>query len=154
MSVAAHTAIEGQVRLYGKQAGEQLQRAHEDAMACRDLEDVLAFGSFLFDHLVKLDEAWRGEVFSRLRPFVADEAKTMRVQFEQWHQACTNLEPAVRQFETRGFDVTGATEFRRNCAEVAWMLAPAAEALGHEKLARLGDEAIAEHRRGETVPAE
>jgi len=109
--------IEKQVTAYSEAAGsdEELLKAHEDAMACFDLEARISQGIHLFEMILALDTRWKKLVHSNQISEDAACATAIQALFRDWMNPAQFLEKRIQDFEGKRFDVEGADEFRKNC---------------------------------------
>lgn len=95
-----------------EQSRESWKQPHERAMACRDLEKLLAGGLQYFRAIRSFDEGWSMRVQANPSKFNADIAKQLRAHYEKWFQPCDKVLDEVERME-REFPVDGAEEFRK-----------------------------------------
>ena len=120
-----------------RDAVEQWQDAHAEAMACLDLQDTLAFGLSVYQQTAGAEAAWYASVDGGQVPFDETEETAFGQLYALWLLPCDRLLAKVQRFEAAGFHVEGATEFRSVAEQArssAWngMLSPDAnERLQH-----------------------
>lgn len=133
------------------QASESWTSDHKDAMQCHDLQEWLAILISTYDLVVRLDERWRHAVFEKLE--VHDPAVDREISdlFTRWKHAATIMERRIRDFETKQFDVDHAAALRKRLHEVTSLLTPDREFFTGQALVDLRDDAIDQHRRGQTI---
>jgi hypothetical protein len=127
------------------------KRDHDAALQCRDLEDTLAVGNWLFGALSRIDDGWHGEVFEGRIPYDPEEEAQIRSFYRGWLKPCEQMLTKIAEFEAQGFEVSGASEFRRNCSEVKGILTPDSQFFSSDALVELRDQAIDSHRAGLTT---
>lgn len=94
---------------------------HEEAMECRDLEDLIRRGLGLF-HVVRLaDESWSRKVQSGAAKFNPKFARDINSAYKWWLEPCDEVLAEIQRVE-RSFPVEGAGEFLR-CYRLAKNLA-------------------------------
>lgn len=127
-------------------AGEDWKKNHEEAMQCFAFEETLKFGISLFDSIILLDEKLRDVMLAH---GTSDRTliNTPKDLLEWWLKPCRDVERALGAFESLGYSVEHAADFRKRHAEALWILAPASEALRHPKITEARDAAIDEARR-------
>ncbi|MFM9960326.1 MAG: hypothetical protein ACKV2Q_03775 [Planctomycetaceae bacterium] len=91
---------------------EQWQDAHAEAMACLDLQDTLAFGLSVYHQIGGAEAAWYASVDAGQIPFNEPEETAFGQLYSLWLTPCEQLLAKIQRFETAGFQVEGATEFR------------------------------------------
>src|ERR1700694_1165450 len=85
-------------------------KADQDiAMICREVEETVALGLFLFERISRLDEECHSKAFSGLGGMNLGEVLTL---YRRWHTPCERLLEAVADPERQGFEVEGAKKFR------------------------------------------
>jgi hypothetical protein len=140
------------LELYKAQT-EAWRKEHAGAMLCRQIEDGVALGLFLFDRLCRRDEALQERVFAG--EVGEEEAGPLRGQLEAeltlLREVGLIAVDVIGLVEAGGYTVERADEYRRMVREVAGMLTPDAEFFRHDKLVELRDQALEAHRRGETA---
>jgi hypothetical protein len=100
----AHS-LKAQLDLYGTQSA--WQRDDVKAMDCRDCEQVIAFGNYLFSQIRRIDQCCQaGAVPSE------EDARAVQKLYEDWAQfAKGNLECAAA-IEQKGYKIDGVEQFR------------------------------------------
>jgi hypothetical protein len=142
--------VREQLSLYEQQS-ESCMLDHEDAVRCRDFEELLAIGIALCDLVHRLDEEWRRQVRSGNLQYDPAADSAIQSLYELWFRPCDKLRATLQQLEDRGFTIEGAREFRQRCDEVRGILTPDEEFFAGDALVSLRDKTIDEHRRGETT---
>jgi hypothetical protein len=91
---------------------EQWKPDHNDAMACRDLEDTLRCGNGLYDSICKIAEhRW-------LEAQDPDDFREIEEYFTWWLKPCDRIMAKIAELEREFKDgVEGANQFRRNCEQ-------------------------------------
>jgi hypothetical protein len=114
MPTTRRANLRGQIDLYTQQS-ESWKPEHDEAMACRNLEDVIRLGISIFRGVQRVDQEWSEEVRSGAKSFNKDEAKEVADWYEWWYRPCPKVLGDIAGFEQRGYTVDGATEFRECC---------------------------------------
>jgi hypothetical protein len=130
---------------------ERWNADHQAAMHCYKVEETVELGNRVFDAIVAFDEAWRRRVMRGELPFSPVLHSLIRALFQRWHAPCAEVLMAVEELRSQGFSIKEAEEFEHRCQEAAGILTPDSEFFDSDKLARLRDEAIDQHHRGETL---
>lgn len=138
------------LRMYERDS-ERWKTDHREAMALYDFEDYLQFGIDVFDGITHWDEAWSLRVHKGLAPYRPEHESTIREAYGRWLRPCEAIEQVLRQFEAKFGQVKHAEEFRRRCREAYGIAANDAEFFRDDALVSLRDDAVDEHRRGETT---
>lgn len=147
MSTNAFDVVQSALNSYN----ESWQPDHAKAMACRDLEDWLIVGIGLFDAITTFDERHQLRVFSNDIPFDADHASIIKNAYRWWLGPCDAIDAEITQLEKADFEVDHAQVFRSKCREAKGILTEDAEFFNSEALIALRDEAIDEHRAGNSL---
>jgi hypothetical protein len=128
---------------------EQWKDNHIEALSCWEFEDLLRLCIETFERIGRQDEGWRSAVFCGERPYSAEEENGFAALYAAWRDVCTNFLGPLTHFEERGYVVECGNQFRGCVREAEGILTPDAEFFDADTVARLRDEAIEEHRRGE-----
>ena len=105
--------VRGHLDLYSRQAGEAAWKTARDIVQrCRDLEDLIAMGLSLFENLRRSaidaqDRVARGEM-----TYDPALSRAFADAYETWLRPCGVVESAIRWFESRGYSVENAAQFR------------------------------------------
>jgi len=142
--------LRDQVAVYERHA-QPWKEAHHAAMECRDLEELLAFGAFLFRQISRVDEQWHERLFRGELCHNPDMDRDIHDLYRAWAVPSEACVAQIEHFEAGGFTVEGAKEFRECVAEVRGVLLPDAHFFTAQALHNLRDAAIDDHQRGETV---
>lgn len=137
-----------QIRFYCEQAkGEPWKKAHDEAMRCYDFENLLGIGVSIFRSLMRVDLEYRTDLYSGKGSFSKVFERDLLGFFRWWLRPCDGVEAALRQFESLGYRVAHAEEFRKCCREAKGILTPDEKFFdrrGLEVLAREAEEARAQ----------
>ena len=147
---AGFLLIRDRIAFYRKHS-EDWKGDHKEAMACFELEELLALGIDAFKAINRADEWVRAQVVSGEAEYDVGEFEKVEVLYQQWMQCSIVVNDILSRFEKNDFDVRGADDFRRCYREVQGILTPDEKFFAHDSLVRLRDEAIDAHRRRETV---
>jgi hypothetical protein len=128
---------------------EQWKANHLEALSCWEFEDLLRLCVETFERIGRQDEGWRSAVFCGERPYSAEEEKGFVALYVAWRDVCKNFLGPLGHFEERDYRIECAEQFRACIREAEGILTPDAEFFDADTVARLRDEAIEEHRRGE-----
>lgn len=142
--------VQSNLELY-EQGAESWKADHGAAMACYEFEDFLEYGIEIFESISSLDEAWRLRVFKRQVSYDADLESRIHDCYRKWLEPCADVEQVLQWFESRFGELRRAEEFRARRREAQGILANDSEFFAGDALARLRDDAIDEHRRGEAL---
>jgi hypothetical protein len=105
--------------LYQKQAeDEQWKGDHEDAMKCRDLEEFISIGLGLFNSMKERAYAVQDAIARGSLGYDPDISQAFIDGYKQWMRPCATVERAIRAFESRGYQVDKADEFRGAVEEI------------------------------------
>ena len=113
-----------EISAYSQCAGdESWKQAHEESMACRDLEALLQVGLGLFRSILKLAPEWRGATVPTNSP--TDQGMDSEVfdLVQWWVRPCENVDAHIRRFEGAHYAVDGADEFRGQWEHARGLLA-------------------------------
>jgi hypothetical protein len=128
----------------------EIAKSHREAMECRDVEAVLQLGIDAFAWLTRADECIRAAVYSGL-DYDAEADESLRELFKEWLRPC---EPLNRWIETqiqRGYHPDNLDQFRKCETDVRSIVKAIDTDAMTEALRDLRDQALEEHRRGETA---
>lgn len=118
----AFPLLRQQVSNYSQCASdESWKQAHEEAMACRDLEALLQVGIGLYRSIEKLAPAPVAGDGSAAQARTGEVESEVLDLFDWWLRPCNNVDAHIRRFESRGYEVDGAKAFRSAWDEVRTM---------------------------------
>jgi hypothetical protein len=143
--------VRGELEFYEQKSEQVWSDAHEAALHATDCEELLALGNFLFERINRLDESWRNAVYTGHWSDDRGFEKVVEGLYRSWSKAGEVLLRWLEQLEGQGFCVEGAEQFRRCCREVRGILTPDDEFFSGDAQVNARDQAIDEHRRGETT---
>ncbi len=122
---------------------------HQQAMACLDLEEKIALGSFLFELITKVDERYRLQVLQGQEEYREEFSRSVLELYRQWSSPCRKALEEIAAMENSGFVLRGAETFRSQCREVQGILTDDHEFFDSDALAELRDKAIDELLKGQ-----
>jgi len=107
---------QAQLRLYKAQAEDESWKiAHQEAMACCDIEDAIGLGLSILENLRR-----RSGKYAQCETLSWPEASDQARVYRMWLDATRRLlEGPVRELEQMGFVVQAADELRRACREIS-----------------------------------
>lgn len=92
--------------------GEGWRADHFEAMACRELEELLSIGLGLFETIESSARRMQDEIARRHREYDEAEAQKVADEWAMWLEPCDAVEAAMRFYSSRGYTVEGADRFR------------------------------------------
>lgn len=116
--IASIRRIQEQVDAYSDSVSvcdESWKKAHEEAMACFDLEGYISQGIHLFEVILDTDTRWRNLVFYQKVADRTEVREAIRQMFLRWTGPCERVEECIQRFEALGYRVEGADTFRKRC---------------------------------------
>ena len=134
-----------------KAIDEQWKANHLTVMACWEFGDLLLFCVEAFEHINRVDEAWREDVLSKGEPYDADIESKIGDVYRSWFETCRHFLDALRDFQNRQYEVEHANKFMECLQEAEDILREDSDFFSGDGLADLRDAAIDEHQRGETL---
>jgi hypothetical protein len=108
---------------------EAWKKDHDAAMACRDLEEVIAFGNYVFERIRAMDEEWSAEARAAGTMPSEGDAKAVANLYDKWRHCARIAMSQAAVFEKAGHMVKGADRLREFCREVDGILSVPAERL-------------------------
>jgi hypothetical protein len=143
----------GTVRNYVSEANGWEAAVHGEAAVCVEFEELLALGNSAFEAIGRWDAIWHQKVNGGAIPFDAAAESQILGLYALWLTPSPSLLREVDRFERAGYPLVGAEPFRRHCEDATGLTTPDDEFFGEELIPHQ-DEALAAHRRGETVEFE
>ena len=132
---------------------DEVMNAHQHAMECRDCEMLLQLGVDAFHWLILVDHRLREDMFRYGTAFDPAVQIALETLCRAWLKPCVEAEKRIAIQLERGYTIGNLSIFRECCAEMV-ALVEAFEG-GDEAipptLSELRDEALREHRNGETA---
>jgi hypothetical protein len=92
-----------------KREAEELKR--------RRLEEVLAFGNWLYDAVRRVERNWRSHVMQGTTLYDPAEETLILGYYRQWTRSCDRCEAEIAHFDSDQQEVRGAVDFRARCIE-------------------------------------
>jgi hypothetical protein len=136
---------------YNRRAeSEKWKKDHDEAMKCLELEEAIAFGLTIYNLMNRVDEICRLAVHKKKVPYNPDVEKNLTHAFREWFRGSKKLEKILGKFESLGYEVTGAEEFRAACREVGGILTEDEEFFAGDKLGELAVAAVKANASGAT----
>ena len=142
----------GTVRNYVSEA-DGWKADHDEASACLDFEELLALGNSAFEAINRWDAIWHRKVNEGATPYDREGEAQILALYALWLAPSSRLIEQIDRFEAAGYGLIGAPAFRLHVEDARGLATPDDEFFG-EGLLRHQDEALAAHRRGETVEFE
>ena len=99
--------------IYAPPSNDDVMEEHRQAMACRDLEEILGVGELIYSNLRKLHGDWMRDVEARNCPYRRADAAKLASEYARWKEASEYWLPRVESFERNGFTVDHAENVRR-----------------------------------------
>jgi hypothetical protein len=152
MSVVKNRAelVRRKIDLCIEEQHEPWKIEHDKSMACFALQEMLGDWNQAFLDICRLDEAIHERAFSGQPDFDPNDIDLVVHLFRKWLDGSRFASKGYELFETEyaemNFDREVATIFQANVRQCLAILNPS------QVESDLADEALASHRRGETVP--
>jgi len=121
---------------------------HDVAMDHLDMEETIAWGNRLFQGLSESEAIWHAHVLEGKIDFAQTEVDEIKANYRAWLVASEGLLHLVKKLEACGREVSGAADFRANCAKARALLKSDDEFSPSEAVIELRDRALEEHRAG------
>jgi hypothetical protein len=102
---------------------ESWKQDHDEAMRCRDLEDVIAVGVSTFHLLRRIEQAWRDRVFRGTEAFAPEDDAGYREGYRLWLQTTESLLAQASSLAERFGTVSGAEELQECVRQARDLLA-------------------------------
>ncbi len=105
------------LKFYGPQVQQfcdtihEWKRDHDEAMACRDLEQALSLGISLYDLLTTADESARLAEATGVADYTTEMVDAFDLLFDRWLEPCECIRSQIEDFEKSGFTVERSAEF-------------------------------------------
>lgn len=139
--------VKNKVQTYQEES-EKWKTGHDQAMDCLEFELHLLFGNSVYKAINFIDEHVRSIWRNGKKPYCKETDDTIFQLYQQWFGVGKEMEARLLAFEKEGFVVQHSKPFRKALREVSGILQDDAEFFSDEKLVKLRDEAIEQHRRG------
>lgn len=95
---------------------ESWREDHKAALRCRDVEEVLAVGTMIFQLIQRLEQSWRDRVFRGTEEYTAEEEAAIQRYYRAWLPLSEKVLSELLLLERPFGSVEGADELRR-CTE-------------------------------------
>jgi hypothetical protein len=128
----------------------EIMTASRDADECRDCEAVLQLGIDAFNWLIRADEFIRSALYEGM-DYDPEADEAIRELFKAWLRPCVPANKWIDTQQKRGYHVENLEKFRK-CEREARSIVKSMEADGMtDAMRKLRDDALTEHRNGETA---
>jgi hypothetical protein len=137
----------GQLALY-----DLIMQQHYEAEDCCNCESCMELGNQVFDWIIEADQAYRRNLYAHPENFDEEVEAELEILMRGWQARCQEVIQWAERHAARGFSVTHFTDFRRRCEEATAIVESfdEGESVMAEPLIVLRDQALLEHRNGET----
>lgn len=131
---------------------DRVKRTHREAMDCCDCEAFLQLGIDAFDWLVRADTVIRQAIYRGVYAHDPQVEAVLQDLFRSWLEPCEYAEQWIQLQECRGSPVANLSKFRECREEVRAIVESFdnGEETMPAPLADLRDQALEEHRNGQT----
>lgn len=136
------TFLQKQLDLWERQA-DSWKLSHDEAMTCRDVEDVVAFLGTFLRRLRRWSGQWERDVEAGSVEFSWEQSEMFCSWYRRWLELATDVLDTVRQLEAKNYHVEQADRLRTMHHDVSLM------ALGTDRVRA----SIASLENGEGIPA-
>lgn len=106
---------------------EGWKKDHRDAMACRNLEQMIRLGVGLYDGLELADEMLRVDAARGKFTYTDEVGSAFDKLFRWWLDPCHLIEAEIAKLESKQYTVELASDFRERCARARSVVAESAE---------------------------
>lgn len=132
---------------------EDWKSAHDElANDCWVWEDLIARANSLFQRIIQLDAYVREAVLAGQIDFDPETEEKVTNLLKDWLEISLELVPIAERLKTEYGAVEGLTELQDKIGQAKAILTPDPVFFGTDELAKLRDEAIEDHRSGQTEP--
>ncbi len=106
------------VSIYAEADDDLVQQEHDHAMACLDLEEIVACGLMTYELLCDVEARFQAAAFQdKIGP--KDEVwSKLRELYRKWHQRSEKVLEAATTFQKQGFNVEKLSEFQDAIDEI------------------------------------
>jgi hypothetical protein len=131
----------------------QFLRDHQEAMNCLDCDAFLQMGVDAFDWLIQTDRVYRKVLYDDQAAYNAEFEATLVLLFRALLSACDGAEPWIASVIERGYQLDNLSSFHKSVAELRGIVRfyGADQTQLPDKMRALRDQAIGEHRNGQTA---
>jgi len=126
---------------------KQHNALHQSLWLC---EDLVQFANFIFGRILSLDSAIQMDVLSGKSTFDKELDDAIESLIRDWMTTFSPLLDSTKRVAQDYGNVDGAEAFRKNFREAEGILTPDEDFFVGDKLVALRDQALAEHRAGQT----
>jgi hypothetical protein len=140
------------VENYARESND-LMKAHQEAMDCRECEAFLQLGIDAFRWIIRADRVIRKAIYDRILEFDAEIDDGIRSMCRSWLAPCQYAEQWIAKQQERGYQIDNLGEFRECCEEMRAIVEAQDQGDGEPlpiAMIKLRDKAIDEYRNGET----
>ena len=132
---------------------DSLTARHAEAMDCRNCEAFLQMGIEAFEWIVRADREIRLGIFRGEVAFDAQAEAAIIDLCKKWQGPVNMAEEWIAVQTKRGYDMDNLAEFRNCVKEMTAIIAAAndGEQVISPPVAKLRDDALEEHRNGQTA---
>jgi hypothetical protein len=128
---------------------ETWNKRHDDAMLCRDLEDIVSLSIKLYCEIIELDEDVRLCEFDDRDSEIRLLVKTNEL-LQRWVQTSGDVLESISRMERGGYSIDGSDRFRGFLKEAENILTDDSKFFTGPKLQKMESEAILTHNDGKT----
>lgn len=90
------------------------KKDHDEANQCSLVENILAFGLYLYSQITKAAKLALDRASDDGREAVQQDVAEL---FDWWYAPCSDILQAVHHYEALGYDIEDAEPFARACGE-------------------------------------
>ena len=94
---------------------------HVEAQLCRDFEDSLGWGCWLFERLLDLEAKMQARAFSGVDARTLSDLESMPKLYQQWLEASERCLDLAKEFTTQGYVVDGLETFEKAVDQARWI---------------------------------
>jgi len=138
------------VEEYSRRA-EGWQADHAEAMACKNLEDLLLLGVSLSFSIDLIDVHWRDAMMAGRTPYSSSDEEEIMGFYRTWLVPSDRMLASIALMEAAGFEVNLADQFRRACREAKAVFVADSDFFTGDAIVEMRDRAIDDYREGRTV---
>jgi hypothetical protein len=132
-----------------------LIRESEEACDCQGCETCMKVGIQVFDWILDADQGFRRDVYEGKYPYDADMEDALEELMRHWYKLSAGAIKWAEKHISLGFDVAYFAEFKQRVEEASAMVEAFDDNGGQrtvsEPLILLRDQALEEHRNGQTA---
>ena len=128
--------------LYGEEAWN---KAHTEAMACLDLEDMLSLSIQIYDDIIMLDEKVRSDEYESKPSADNGLMERLEHQMQRWTGTSERVLKILEWLAHSYSIIKGADDFRQRLQEARSICTKDEQFFHGEKLIRLEAKALAQH---------